>query len=92
MVKEKLVTRNMKVSELKVTTIATTPDGCKTVEEHMVTLPGDCSNKKKTRELLGNLLVGETVVNYKVIDTRTEKLAVTESQFLEMAFVVEPAK
>lgn len=29
MVKEKLVTRNMKVSELKVTTIATTPDGCK---------------------------------------------------------------
>lgn len=90
MVKEKLITRTMKTSQVVATVVTTAEDGTRHVDEISILLPGNCSNEKKTRELIkGMISPDQMLVAYDVVSTQEEKRAITESAFLEFSFVVE---
>lgn len=90
MVKEKLITRTMKTSDVVATVVTTAEDGTRHVEDISITLPGGCSNEKKTREVIkGMISPDQMLVDYYVLSIQEEKRAITESTFLEMSFVVE---
>lgn len=90
MVKEKLITRTMKTSQVVATVVTTAEDGTRHVDDISIMIPGECSNEKKTRELIKGMISPEQMlVSYEVVSTKEEKRAITESAFLDMSFVVE---
>lgn len=90
MVKEKLFTRIMKATKVEATVIRTAGDGTKRVETLELLLPGECSNEKKTADLIKSQIApDELYVTHEVKEVAEEKRAITESVFLEMSFVVE---
>ena len=90
MVKEKLITRTMKTSQVVATVVTTAEDGTRHVDDISIMIPGDCSNEKKTREVIKAMISPEQMlVSYEVVSTKEEKRAITESAFLDMSFVVE---